>query len=251
MPHDSIKLKNAEATPASGQSSLAHTRAVLREVLVDKKHGEIAVVSSFGAESAVLLHLIAEANPAAPVIFINTRMLFAETLAYKDELVSRLGLTDVRTVAPDSRTVREIDPNGRLHRTDPDACCDFRKTQVLSNALEGFDGWITGRKRFQAVTRESVDIFERSRDGKLKVNPLAYWSKEDVKAHFAAFDLPQHPLVSHGYLSIGCAVCTSPVKNGEDERAGRWRGLDKTECGIHFENGKLVRSGDAGAWKQS
>ena len=229
------------------QARYAHTRDVLKKALTDKAHGEIAVVSSFGAESAVLLHLVAEANPAAPVIFIDTRMLFEETLAYKEELVRDLGLTDVRTVAPDGRAIRDTDPFGRLHLSDADACCGFRKTHVLREALSGFDGWITGRKRFQALTRHNVGLYEPASDGKLKINPLAYWSKADIDAHFSAFDLPQHPLIEHGYLSIGCASCTSPVEKGEDARAGRWRGTDKTECGIHFENGKLVRSANAGA----
>jgi phosphoadenosine phosphosulfate reductase len=223
------------------------TRDVLRKALADKAHGEIAVVSSFGAESAVLLHLVAEANPATPVIFIDTRMLFAETLAYKEELTGRLGLTDVRTVSPDGRAVRDNDPYGRLHLGNPDACCGFRKTHVLSEALAEFDGWVTGRKRFQAATRNTVELFERSTDGKLKLNPLAHWTKQDIDGWFERFDLPRHPLIEHGYLSIGCASCTSPVENGEDARAGRWRGSDKTECGIHFENGKLVRAADAGA----
>ncbi|MFZ2103709.1 MAG: phosphoadenylyl-sulfate reductase [Oricola sp.] len=241
MPHDRIELKQ------SARPHLAQSRDVLREALIEKKHGNIAVVSSFGAESAALLHLVAEANPATPVIFIDTRMLFEETLAYKDALVRRFGLTDVRTVSPDGGAIRATDPYGRLHLTDADACCGFRKTNVLAEALAEFDGWITGRKRFQASTREDVELFERSRDGKLKVNPLAHWTKEDIDAHFAAFDLPQHPLIEHGYLSIGCASCTSPVKDGEDARAGRWRGSEKTECGIHFENGKMVRSASAGA----
>mgnify|MGYP000221034090 CR=1 FL=1 len=115
----------------------------------------------------------------------------------------------------------------------------------VRDALAGFDGWITGRKRFQAETRHNVGLYEPASDGKLKINPLAYWSKQDIDAHFVAFDLPQHPLVEHGYPSIGCAACTSPVHKGEDIRAGRWRGSDKTECGIHFENGKLVRGAAA------
>ncbi|TCD13534.1 phosphoadenylyl-sulfate reductase [Oricola cellulosilytica] len=221
------------------------TRDVLKRVLAEKQHGEIAVVSSFGAESAVLLHLVAEVDPATPVIFIDTRMLFEETLAYKDQLIRTLGLTDVRTVSPDGKVIRQNDPYGRMHLSEPDACCGFRKTEVLRNALAPFDGWITGRKRFQAATRDTVETFEQASDGKLKVNPLAHWTKEDIDAYFERFDLPPHPLVEHGYLSIGCASCTSAVKPGEDVRAGRWRGSDKTECGIHFENGKLVRGSGA------
>jgi phosphoadenosine phosphosulfate reductase len=247
VPHDRIELRHAPTSEEAARLRVARARDVLREVLVEKTHGEIAVVSSFGSESAALLHLVAEADPSTPVIFIDTRMLFAETLAYKDALIRRFGLSDVRTVSPDGRVIRSTDPYGRLHLSDTDACCGFRKTDVLREALKDFDGWITGRKRFQAATRSDVETFERARDGKLKVNPLADWSKEDIDAHFAAFDLPQHPLVEHGYLSIGCASCTSPVKAGEDARAGRWRGSEKTECGIHFENGKLVRSASAGA----
>jgi phosphoadenosine phosphosulfate reductase len=233
------------------QARYAHTRDVLKKALVGKAHGEIAVVSSFGAESAVLLHLVAEADAATPVIFIDTRMLFEETLAYKDQLIRHLGLSNVRTVSPDGAAISETDPFGRLHLTDTNACCGFRKTHVLRDALDGFDGWITGRKRFQAATRHGVGTYEQAADGKLKINPLAFWSKQDIDAHFDAFDLPQHPLVEHGYPSIGCAACTSPVAAGEDARAGRWRGSEKTECGIHFENGKLVRTGGAGAGEQA
>lgn len=244
MRHERILLP--EGADNGMQARYAHTRDVLAKALADKAHGEIAVVSSFGAESAVLLHLVAEANPATPVVFIDTRMLFAETLAYKDELVRRLGLTDVRTVSPDGKAIRRTDPYGRLHLTDTEACCGFRKTHVLRDALADFDGWITGRKRFQASTRHAIGVYEHAADGKLKINPLAHWSKPDIDAHFAAFDLPQHPLVEHGYPSIGCAACTSPVRHGEDSRAGRWRGSEKTECGIHFENGRLVRGTAAG-----
>ncbi|MCI5075617.1 phosphoadenylyl-sulfate reductase [Oricola sp.] len=239
--HDQLNIDQA------GDARLERTRDVLRKALTDKAHGEVAVVSSFGAESAVLLHLVAEANPATPVIFLDTRMHFEETLRYRDELASRFGLTELRLISPSGDAIREKDPYGRLHLTNADACCAFRKTQVLSEALKEFDGWVSGRKRFQAVTREEVNIFERAADGKLKINPLAHWTKSDIDAHFTAFDLPQHPLVAHGYPSIGCAACTSRVEEGEDARAGRWRGSDKTECGIHFENGKLVRTANAGA----
>ena len=223
------------------------TRDVLRRALGSKDFGEIAVVSSFGAESAALLHMVADIDPAAPVIFIDTRMLFEETLRYKDELVRRFGLTGVRSVSPDGKAIRSTDPYGRLHLSDTDACCGFRKTDVLRQALAGFDGWITGRKRFQAATRDKLEIMEHASDGKLKINPLAHWTQADIDAYFAEFDLPRHPLIEHGYLSIGCASCTTAVKPGEDARAGRWRDSDKIECGIHFENGKLVRTNGAAA----
>ncbi|WP_306119579.1 MULTISPECIES: phosphoadenylyl-sulfate reductase [unclassified Roseitalea] len=219
----------------------AETLDFLRVALAERRFGDIAAVSSFGAESAVLLHLIARVDPATPVIFIDTRMLFAETLAYKATLVRHLELSDVRTVAPDGSAIRDRDPWGRLHLTDPDACCAFRKSRVLDAALEGLDGWITGRKRYQAATRADIELIERMTGGKTKLNPLAFWHADEVAEYAEAFDLPQHPLTGHGYASIGCASCTSPVGVGEDARAGRWRGMDKIECGIHIDNGAIVR----------
>lgn len=223
----------------------AETLDLLRQAFVEERFGRIAAVSSFGAESAVLLHLIARVDRNAPVLFIDTGMLFAETLAYRDDLAARLGLEDVRTIRPARAAVRRADPWGRLHMSDPDGCCDLRKTQTLDAALEGFDGWITGRKRHQAATRADLDLIEQVANGKTKLNPLAFWSPDDLAEYADAFDLPQHPLVAHGYLSIGCAVCTSPVNEGEDARAGRWRGRDKTECGIHIVDGAIVRGAPA------
>lgn len=217
------------------------TLALLRTALAEKRFGEIAAVSSFGAESAVLLHLISRVDPATPVMFINTRMLFQETLDYKDELVDFLGLSDVRTLSPDIQTVRKTDPWGRMHLSNPDACCDFRKTRPLDEALTAFNGWITGRKRYQAFTRIDLQHVERTANDKIRLNPMADWPEHAMNEYSAKFDLPQHPLINHGYASIGCASCTSAVRPGEDARAGRWRGTDKVECGIHFENGKIVR----------
>lgn len=223
----------------------AETLDLLRQTFAERRFGDIAAVSSFGAESAVLLHLIATVDPAAPVIFIDTRMLFAETLAYRDQLAAHLGLTDIRTVSPDHSAVHRTDAWGRLHLSNADACCDFRKTRVLDAALEGFDGWITGRKRFQAMTRSDIDLVETAASGKTKLNPLAFWTADMLADYARRHDLPQHPLVNHGYASIGCAACTQPVKAGEDPRAGRWRDMDKVECGIHFDNGRIVRTGAA------
>ena len=223
------------------------TLGLLRAALAEQRFGRIATVSSFGAESAVLLHLVSRVDKAAPVLFIDTRMQFEETLAYKSELVRHLGLSDVRTVAPDGRVIRDTDPWGRLHLTDPDACCDFRKTRVLDAALEGFDGWITGRKRFQSGTRSALKPVEAGTNGLVKLNPLADWTADELGEYAEALDLPQHPLVARGYASIGCAACTSPVKAGEDIRAGRWRGTGKVECGIHVVDGRIVRGGSTHA----
>jgi phosphoadenosine phosphosulfate reductase len=190
-------------------------------------------VSSFGADSAVLLHIVSEVDRGLPVIFLDTGRLFAETLEYRTRLTDLLGLTDVRTVTPDPSRLAANDPHRALWMTNPDLCCHIRKTEPLQRALEGFDAWFTGRKRFQNAQRASLKLFEAD-GGRIKVNPLASWSIVDLKAYMAEHGLPEHPLVAKGYPSIGCVPCTSRVAVGEDLRAGRWRGLDKTECGIHM-----------------
>ncbi len=209
-----------------------------------KEAGNIALVSSFGAESVVLLHMAAITDRNVPVLFIDTEMLFTETLVYQAEVSERLGLTNVQIIRASEMDLGREDPDGTLHQFDTDACCSLRKTVPLNRALENFDGWITGRKRFQSGTRAALDFFEaEAGTGRIKVNPLAHWAPEDVKNYMEENRLPRHPLVARGYPSIGCAPCTSPVKPGEDPRAGRWRDQNKEECGIHFVNGKVVRIG--------
>lgn len=216
--------------------------AVLEHALKDPELGSVALVSSFGAELVVLLHLVSVLAPQTPVIFVDTRMLFQETLDYQRELADRLHLCDIRTIrARKTRTDFE-DPDGTLHQFSTDACCNIRKVEPLEHALAGFDGWITGRKRFQNADRGTIDFFENEGDFRIKVNPLAHWGREDLDDYITNNNLPRHPLVAKGYPSIGCATCTSPVKPGEDPRAGRWRGQAKTECGIHFVGGKPVRT---------
>jgi phosphoadenosine phosphosulfate reductase len=218
--------------------------AVLERALRDAQVGRLALVSSFGAESVALLHLVSVVDPATPVLFIDTEMLFAETLTYQSELAVRLNLRDLRIVRGRLAETLSRDPDGLLHRRDPDACCALRKTEPLERALQGFDGWITGRKRYQGGQRAALEFFEAEPEtGRLKVNPLAHWSSGDVQDYIDENRLPRHPLATRGYPSIGCAPCTSPVAEGEDPRAGRWRGQQKDECGIHFVDGKVVRGG--------
>lgn len=205
---------------------------MLRTLLTGELHGQIAAVSSFGTESAVLLHMVAQADPATPVVFTDTLKMFPETLAYRDTLVARLGLLDVRVIQPDPTLLAAKDPEGIRHGYDPDGCCELRKVEPLARGLAPFEAWISGRKGFQAGTRRALPRFEVE-DGRLKLNPLADWDKAALDGYFTAHDLPRHPLETEGYLSIGCAPCTSKVKPGEDPRAGRWRGFDKVECGIH------------------
>jgi phosphoadenosine phosphosulfate reductase len=205
---------------------------MLRELLTGELAGRIASVSSYGAESAVLLHMVAQIDRDVPVIFTNTQKMFGETLAYRDELSERLGLTDLRVFRPDPRLLATKDATGMRWSYDPDGCCETRKVEPLRRALAPFDAWISGRKGFQAGTRTALPRFEED-EGRLKINPLADWSKSQLDGYFEEHDLPRHPLEAQGYLSIGCAPCTSKVKPGEDPRAGRWRGWDKVECGIH------------------
>jgi phosphoadenosine phosphosulfate reductase len=203
---------------------------------------DIALVSSFGAESVVLLHLAAMVKRDVPVIFIDTEMLFAETLVYQQEVAERLRLQNVTVIRADDLAV--MDPDSTLHQRDTDACCALRKTIPLQKALASYEGWITGRKRYQSGTRAKLEFFEiEDVTGRIKVNPLARWAPEDIRDYIDENRLPRHPLVAKGYPSIGCAPCTSPVAAGEDPRAGRWRDQEKDECGIHFVDGKMVRTG--------
>ncbi len=195
--------------------------------------GRIALISSFGTESALLLALAAELDPGVPVIFLDTGKLFGETLRYRDRLVALLGLRDVRSVTPDPARLAALDPSGTLWLGDPDACCHVRKVEPLARALAGFEIWVSGRKRYQGPSRAALPTIEIV-DGRLKLNPLAPWSRERIAAEFARRNLPPHPLEADGFLSIGCMPCTARVQPGEAERAGRWRNSDKTECGIHW-----------------
>ena len=208
-------------------------RGLLELALKESFAGKTAVVSSFGAESAVLLHLVAAIDPATPVLFLNTGKLFGETLRYRDRLQDELGLGDVRTIAPYTEERAARDPDGTLWSRNTDACCELRKVVPLRRALAGFAAQITGRKRFQTGARadmKPVEFFE----GRFRFNPLAAWSLADLEAYSEAHKLPRHPLVEDGYPSIGCMPCTRRVTAGEDYRAGRWSGLDKDECGIHI-----------------
>jgi phosphoadenosine phosphosulfate reductase len=217
----------------------ASPEAILAEALT-AYGGRIALVSSFGAESAVLLHMTAAIDPATPVLFLDTGQLFGQTLDYRKALAKRLGLSEVRDLRPAYADLATRDPKADLWRTDTETCCQIRKVTPLNLALGEFDAWITGRKRFQSQSRAHLPIVEANQ-GRLKFNPLAAWGRAELDAYAAAHDLPAHPLTAFGYPSVGCWPCTKPVENGEDLRSGRWAGSEKTECGIH-----TPRSGAAG-----
>lgn len=213
---------------------ILETQAMLARAIRRDFPGRIALVSSFGAEAAVLLHLVAQVDPATPVILIDTGRLFAQTLAYRAQLAAALGLRDVRTAAPEPAAVAAADPDGQLHARNADACCQLRKVAPLEAALRPFAAWISGRKRFHGGTRAALPQVETDGAGRVKLNPLADWSPAQLAHYAAAFDLPPHPLVADGFASIGCAPCTRPVRAGEAVRAGRWATSAKTECGIHL-----------------
>ena len=192
---------------------------------------KLALVSSFGSESAVLLHMAAQIDPSIPVLFLDTGMLFGQTLDYRQKLAAELGLTDVRDLRPRYNDLAVHDPGQDLWKTNTDACCNIRKVLPLDHALEGFDAWITGRKRFHGGARMRLKVVEAA-GGKVKFNPLANWTKAELDTYAEEHHLPAHPLVEFGYPSVGCWPCTQPAES-DDLRAGRWAGSDKTECGIH------------------
>lgn len=238
------------------------TQELLHRVLREQIVGRVALVSAFGAESAVLLHLVSTIDKHTPVLFVDTGQLFEETLRYRDTLVAHLDLREVRSIQPDAAQLIASDRDRTLYARDADTCCSLRKQQPLQRALAGFEGWISGRKRYQASTRAAMELFEfeplpaqattphtqvaeRGRlpgNGRIKINPLAYWSEAQLRDHLQRHALPEHPLVAAGYASIGCAPCTSPVAPDEHPRAGRWRHCEqKLECGIHFDQGRVER----------
>ncbi len=222
--------------PARQAPHVAASLRVLGRALLCDHPGRVAVVSSFGADSAVLLALVAEIDPATPVVFVDTRQHFPETLAYRDTLVRHLGLSDVRSIGAADTELVANDPAAELWKYDPDACCALRKVTPLDRALAPFDAWISGRKRHQSATRAALPVSERV-GGKTKLNPLAAWTADEIEAEMVARGLPRHPLSLEGYPSIGCATCTRTVASGEDPRSGRWSGTGKTECGIHKDAG--------------
>jgi phosphoadenosine phosphosulfate reductase len=222
----------ADADALNARFEGVETLPMLRTLFAERLLGHVAVVSSFGTESAVLLHLVSRADRNVPVIFVDTLKMFPETLDYRDTLVDAFGIRNSLVVTPDADVIAKKDETGLRWSYDPDGCCAIRKVEPLARAKKGLDSWISGRKAFQSVTRQNIPRFEIE-DGRLKLNPLGDWTKDDLEAYFTEQDLPRHPLEAQGYLSIGCEPCTSKVQAGEDPRAGRWRGWDKVECGIH------------------
>jgi len=224
-------------------TSRSNTQDFLQTIISKEFAGRIAVVSSFGTEAVVLLHQVAMVNPSIPVIFLDTGMHFPQTLQYKDEIIRILGLTDVRSIPPNPDHLGREDRDDTLWQWDTDRCCHIRKVTPLTQALKGFDAWINGRKQMHGGTRARLPRLELN-GGVVKVNPLAYWTHDDVETAFKVHNLPRHPMVEQGYASIGCWPCTGP-NEGTGLRSGRWAGSDKTECGIHLPSPSRVAAGDS------
>ncbi|MBW8855545.1 MAG: phosphoadenylyl-sulfate reductase [Bradyrhizobium sp.] len=233
--HQALAEKAADLSPAQALDRALRTATpaeIIEAALKTVGRAKLALVSSFGTESAALLKVMADVDPAIPVVFLDTGWLFEETLAYRDTLIATLGLRDVRSIKPLEETLSREDPARELWFSDPDACCRIRKVEPLARALAPFSAWINGRKRFQGGLRAELAVVED--DGaKLKFNPFANVTREEIQAIYRRANLPQHPLVASGYLSVGCMPCSSRTVPDEDTRAGRWRGRPKTECGIH------------------
>ena len=234
-------MQPAAHEPAAGRSTGrpalpgGDAAGLLRLLITKTFRDRICLASSFGSEAAVLLHMVAEIDPATPVVFTNTGKLFGETLAYRDRLVGELGLLDVREARPLPADLVGEDTQGHLWMSAPERCCYLRKVAPFNRAIAGFDAVITGRKSHHGAARVELESLEASADGKIRVNPLLHWRDHDLEAYFARHDLPPHPLVADGFRSVGCMPCTDRVLSGEAVRAGRWRGQGKTECGIHLE----------------
>ena len=212
-----------------GLEGLALVKAVLAE-----RSLKTVVSTSFGAESAVLLDLVARVDPSTPVVFVDTGRLFEETHSYRKELVKSLDLLDVRVVSPSPALVQNMDPDGALYRRDPDGCCQARKVMPYALAMSGFDVILTGRKHHHGGGRAALGTVETA-GHHVKVNPLAHYDADDIEAAFVNNGLPRHPLAEAGYPSIGCEPCTARTCGDCGTRAGRWAGHDKTECGIHLD----------------
>jgi phosphoadenosine phosphosulfate reductase len=198
----------------------------------------LAVATSFQSSGLVILHMMRTLRPDVPVLFLDTGFHFAETLAFKDQVTKiwDLNVVDLRGEHGSARGQAEIH-GPKLYERDPDKCCFINKVEPLQRALQDYDGWISGLRRDQSPMRSETPIVEAqllpSGDEVMKIHPLAHWTREDVAAYVAEHSVPTHPLLEEGFRSIGCQPCTRAISDNEDERAGRWDGQAKTECGIH------------------
>ena len=196
---------------------------------------KIVYVSSFGTESAMILHMISEIDKNFPIILLNTNFLFSKTIDYKNELINIFKLNNFLEIFPNNADLKKYDPKDNLWKSNVEKCCEIRKVQPLKKFLENYDAWISGRKAYQGGERIDINPFEIN-NGKIVVNPLANFEQKLVSEYFLNHNLPRHPLFNEGYLSVGCTHCTHKSSNKNNPRSGRWVNQIKTECGIHYKN---------------
>lgn len=198
----------------------------------------LAMSSSFGPESGVLLHMVSRIDPSIPVLFLETGYHFPETLQYKEELVRLLKLKNVIDLKADPKRKAQVvaQYEGVPYEKNPDLCCQINKVEPMDLAIKDYDAWMSGIRRNQTDFRKSIRIFEEYKRGNnelYKISPLASLTSREMWWYLKEHNIPKHPLYDKGYLSVGCWPCTKPVQPGDDERSGRWAGKAKTECGIH------------------
>ena len=208
----------------------------LLKIMINKIFkNKIVLTSSFGAESIVILDLVSKINKNLPIIFLDTEKLFSETFNYLSKVKSFLKLKNIKVQKPLLKDLKLHDPKGSLHKSDPNLCCKIRKVIPLQKAIEPYDAWINGRKRFHGLDRADIKKIEKL-NSVIKINPLADWDFKKISSYINKHKLPEHPLSKKGYKSIGCFPCTSKVSEHDSHRSGRWKGLKKDECGIHTYN---------------
>ena len=199
---------------------------------------EVALATGFGVEGCVLVSMLAGIDRTARLFYLDTDLLFPETHALRGELEARYGVHFERRATRLSLSRQAVAYGEKLWERHPDECCRLRKVEPLRETLSGLRAWITGIRREQSPRRAAARVVERDAQfGVVKINPLAGWSARDVWEYIKQNDVPHNPLLDQGYRSIGCVPCTTPIQIGEDPRAGRWRGTNKIECGIHFKDG--------------
>jgi phosphoadenosine phosphosulfate reductase len=241
-------LPDHEVRALNERFETAAPQEIVRWALEDSGLERISLASAFQAEGTCIMHMAAQIRPDVPVLFLQTGFHFAETLAFKAQLAERLELNVIDVVGEHTVESQEAEFGPRLYERDPQLCCDLNKVRPMFEALQQLDAWVTAFRRDSSPTRANAPILDQYElePGRwiVKVNPVVNWKREDTLAYLAEHDLPHNPLYDLGYTSIGCAPCTRMRFEGEPERAGRWAGLSKWECGIH-QREAAVRIPDA------
>ncbi len=236
-------MSREEIMRISASFETKHPAEVLGWVAHTFEPGSVGMATGFGVEGVALIDMLAKTHGSIPVFYLDTDVLFPETYELRERIENKYGIVLIRYATPVSLEEQAAQYGTSLWNKDPDLCCRIRKVKPLREALRNYAGWITAIRREQSPFRAKAGIVEWDKKfGLLKVNPLAAWSKKDVWMYIIDNDVPYNPLYDKGYASIGCTHCTTPVADGEDERAGRWRGSMKKECGLHLDDSPTGKS---------